>query len=186
MRYIILFLLIAIGYNLKAQQIIELCPGSRNSFTYWSESNTSGGGWLWMLNGDTISTNNSVRITYRDTGFYLIAVQYKDECGTPMRYYRVNVKKCPESAIFFPNAFTPNGDGLNDGWSPIPMKITQIRWQIYNRFGEMVYQTNQLENKWDGTYKNQKQPIGNFVFQCWWRGIDGKTGYQKGNLILIR
>lgn len=186
MKYVILFLLTVIGYVARAQQEIELCPGSRNSFTYWTYASTGSGGWIWLLNRDTISYNNSVRITYRDTGFYLITVKYKDECGEPREYYRVRVKKCPESAIFFPNAFTPNGDGLNDGWSPIPFKIVQIRWQVYNRWGEKVYETNQIENKWNGTYKNIAQPIGNFVFQCWWRGIDGKTGYKKGNLVLIR
>ena len=105
---------------------------------------------------------------------------------TPVRYYRVNVRRCPESAIFFPNAFTPNGDGLNDGWSPIPFKIVEIKWQVWNRYGQMVYQTNKLGDKWNGIFKNTPQPMSGYVFQCWWRGIDGKTGYKKGNLILIR
>ena len=64
--------------------------------------------------------------------------------------------------------------------------VIQIKWQVWNRFGEMVYQTNQIENKWNGKYKNTDQPMGGFVYQCWWRGIDGKTGYKKGNLVLIR
>jgi len=186
MRYIILLLLTVIGYVAHAQQEIELCPGERNSFTYWANASTSNGGWLWILNRDTISTSSSVRITYRDTGFYLITVHYKDECGEPVRFYRVKVKKCPESAIFFPNAFTPNGDGLNDGWSPIPFKIVEMKWNVWNRWGEKVYESRYIEDKWNGIYKNQKQPMGGYVFQCWWKGIDGKTGYKKGNLLLIR
>jgi len=186
MRYIISILFIMVSLSVKAQQEVELCPNVRNSFNYWVNASTSSGGWLWTLNSDTISTNSSVRITWRDTGYYLIRVYYKDECGTPTKIYRVRVVKCPESAIFFPNAFTPNGDGLNDGWSPIPFKITEIRWQIYNRYGEMVYQTNKLGDKWNGIYKGAQQGIFNFVFQCWWKGIDGKTGFKKGNLILIR
>lgn len=186
MKWIIVLIYILIGYTASAQQEIELCPGSRNTFTYWSNASTSSGGWIWMLNGDTISNGSSVRITYSDTGYYLIGVAYKDECGNPVRYYKVNVKKCPESAIFFPNAFTPNGDGLNDGWSPIPFKIVEIKWQVWNRYGEMVYQTNKLGDKWNGIFKNTPQPMSGYVFQCWWRGIDGKTGYKKGNLILIR
>jgi len=127
MRYIISILLITVSLSVKAQQEIELCPNVRNTFNYWANASTSSGGWLWTLNSDTISTNSNVRITWRDTGYYLIRVYYKDECGNPTRIYRVKVVKCPESAIFFPNAFTPNGDGLNDAWSPIPFKITEIR-----------------------------------------------------------
>ena len=54
MRYIILLLLTVIGYVAHAQQEIELCPGERNSFTYWVNASTSNGGWLWILNRDTI------------------------------------------------------------------------------------------------------------------------------------
>lgn len=186
MRIIILILLTILGLSSYAQQEVELCPGYRNSFTYWSNASTSGGGWIWMLNGDTISTSPRVIINWRDTGFYVIRVVYKDECGEPEKKYNVRVVKCPESAIFFPNAFTPNGDGLNDSWSPISFKIVQIKWNVWNRFGEKVYESNYVEDKWNGMYKNTPQPMGGYVFQCWWKGIDGKTGYKKGNLVLIR
>jgi gliding motility-associated-like protein len=187
MKYTLLWLIFTIiGYVTYAQQEIELCPGYKTNFTYWSNSSTSTGGWLWILNSQVISHNNSVVINWSDTGFYLIKVSYADECGNPSRFYSVRVKKCPESAIFFPNAFTPTGDGLNDSWSPIPFKIIEIKWQIYNRWGEKVFESYRVGQKWDGTFKGVKQPIGNFVFICWWKGIDGKQGFRKGNLLLIR
>ena len=188
MRYIILILLTLLGYGAIAQpqQEVELCPGKRNSFNYFSEASTSGGGWLWMFNSDTIANNDNVRITWRDTGFYVITVVYKNECGEPTRNFKVKVVKCPESAIFFPSAFTPNGDGLNDGWSPIPFKIVEMKWQIYNRYGELVYTSKGIEDKWDGKHKGTSQGTFAFVYQCWWRGIDGKTGFKKGTVTLIR
>ena len=186
MKYILTILLFFTMLIVKGQQEVELCPGSRNSFTYWSSASTAGGGWLWVLDRDTISTNSSVRITWRDTGFYVIRVIYNGECGQPEKTYKVKVIRCPESAIFFPNAFTPNNDGLNDGWSPIPFKIIEIRWQIWNRYGQKVFETVHVEEQWDGLFKGQPQPMGGYVFQCWWKGIDGKTGYKKGNIVLIR
>jgi hypothetical protein len=57
---------------------------------------------------------------------------------------------------------------------------------VYNRWGEKVFETNKIGVKWDGKYKGVVQGTFNFVFICWWKGIDGKTGFQKGNLILIR
>ena len=94
MKWIILLILTVIGYTATAQQEIELCPGNRSSFTYWTDASTAGGGWIWLLNGDTISNNSSVRINWRDTGFYVIRVYYKKDCGEPTRSYRVRVKKC--------------------------------------------------------------------------------------------
>lgn len=178
--------LIMMSVSSNAQQTVELCSGIQNTFTYWSYANTNTGQWTWTLNGDTISNTSSVLINWRDTGYYIIKVFYKDECDIVNKLYVVKVTKCPDSKIFYPNAFTPNGDGLNDGWSPIPFKIVEMKWNIWNRWGEKVFESKSIEGKWNGTYKNVPQPMGNFVFQCWWRGIDGKTGYDKGNLILIR
>lgn len=187
MKWLLCLLLTVISYTVAAQQEVELCPGKPNSFTYWSTASVRGDGWLWMMNSDTISQrNNSVRITWRDTGYYVIKVVFKNECGEPVQQYRVKVVKCPESAIFFPSAFTPDGDRLNDGWSPIPFRIVELRWSIWNRYGEKVYETKEIEDKWDGKHKGVPQDMGNFVFVCFWRGIDGKTGYKKGNVILIR
>jgi gliding motility-associated-like protein len=186
MRYILTILFVFISFFLKAQQEVVLCPENRTTFTYWSNPSVSGGGWIWVLNNDTISNYPNVRITWRDTGFYVIKVIYKKDCGEPSQLYNVKVLTCPKSAIFFPNAFTPNGDGLNDGWSPIPIRIIEMKWQVFNRYGEKVYESKSLQDKWNGTYKNVAQPMSNFVYQCWWRSVDGKTGYKKGNLILIR
>jgi len=186
MRITLLILFTLFVYCASAQQQVELCSYYPKSFNYWSVANTSGGGWLWMLNDDTISINNQVTITWSDTGFYRIRVFYRNECGQQTRDYFVRVIDCLNSAIFFPNAFTPNGDGLNDMWVPIPRKIVEIRYNIWNRFGEKVFESNTFSKKWDGKYKGQPQNMGNFVFQAWWTDINGKRGFTKGNLILIR
>jgi gliding motility-associated-like protein len=186
MRFILTILLIVLGYCASAQQKIELCSYYPKTFNYWSQASPTGGGWLWMLNNDTISINSQVTITWSDTGYYRIRVFYRNECGEQSRDYFVRVIDCLKSSIFFPNAFTPDGDGLNDKWSPIPFKITEIRWMIYNRWGEKVYETNRIGDKWDGKHKGSLQGIFTFVYICWWKGIDGKTGFNKGTIISIR
>ena len=186
MRYILIILLTLLGYCASAQQQVELCSYFPKSFNYWSSANVSGGGWLWMLNNDTISINNQVTITWSDTGFYRIRVFYQTECGRQTKEYFVRVIDCLDAAIFFPNAFTPNGDGLNDTWVPIPRKIVEVRYNIWNRYGEKVFESNSFDKRWNGKYKGVDQPMSNFVFQAWWTDINGKKGYNKGNLILIR
>jgi gliding motility-associated-like protein len=90
--------------------------------------------------------------------------------------------------VWVPNAFTPNGDGLNDR-----IKITCSGLQsltnfiIYNRYGEMVYQQSACNTRgWNGTYKDNQQPMGAFVY--YWSGVDfkGKAVSGKGTVMLVR
>jgi len=186
MKYYIWLILTVIGYAAQAQQEVQLCPGNRTNFTYWTNSNTSTGGWVWLVNNDTVSLTSSANITWNDTGYFTIKVLYNTNCGKDYKLYKVHVFNCKPSTIFFPNAFTPNGDGINDSWSPIPFNISEMGWQVYNRWGEKVYETNRIGDKWNGLYRGTAQPISNFVFICWWKDYEGKKGFDKGNLILIR
>ncbi len=64
-----------------------------------------------------------------------------------------------------PNAFTPNGDGINDVFRAVPVGIIYTDWfKIYNRSGQLMFQTNQWLKGWDGTYKGVKQPSGTYVW----------------------
>lgn len=87
--------------------------------------------------------------------------------------------------IFVPNAFTPDGDGVNDTFGPvITGDITgeEIEMYIYNRWGEMIYQFTDFGNGWDGTYKGKKVSTGVYV---WILIINGKAR-QDGSVSLIR
>jgi len=187
MKYaLIVFAFLLLSLFAKAQQEVELCPGGRNTFTYWSNVNVSNGGWLWLLNNDTVSINNNVRLEWNDTGWFNIRVFFSNECGRAEKIYKVHVIDCIEAAIFFPNAFTPNSDGINDTWVPIPRKIVEINYSIWNRWGEKVFESNSFAKKWDGRYKGEQQPIGTFVFMASWRDVNGRRGFNKGFVILIR
>jgi gliding motility-associated-like protein len=67
----------------------------------------------------------------------------------------------------FPNAFTPDGDGLNDEFKAIgqPDNLTSFRIMIFNRWGQMVFETKDITHSWDGTYKNQAAPAGTYVYR---------------------
>jgi gliding motility-associated-like protein len=94
--------------------------------------------------------------------------------------------KTSKDAYAVPNAFTPNGDGLNDcfgikGWSD----ATDVRFIIWNRFGEKVFETNNINDCWDGRFKGNPADVGNYVYY-----ISALTpcGYlvKKDNLVLFR
>ncbi len=95
----------------------------------------------------------------------------------------------PDYGVFVPNAFTPNGDGENDFWqifTALP-SIKQIEVQVFNRIGEMVFESTDLNFKWDGTYKGKYADNGVYVYQVKivWLNNHSDSGY-KGTITLLR
>ena len=93
-------------------------------------------------------------------------------------------KGAPE--IYVPSAFTPNKDGLNDIIKPIPVGIKQLQYfNIYNRWGQMIFSTSEIGKGWDGLLNGIKQPPGTYVYLT--EGIDyaGKPLLRKGTFVLI-
>jgi gliding motility-associated-like protein len=96
----------------------------------------------------------------------------------------IKVYKGP--TYYLPNAFTPNGDGLNDIFKPVPVGISLTQYfSIYNRNGELVFQTNQWLKGWDGTIKGKKASAGAYIWMI--KGIDrdGKIVEMKGTVLLM-
>jgi gliding motility-associated-like protein len=88
--------------------------------------------------------------------------------------------------FFIPNVFSPNGDGLNDMINVHGRCITTFNLQIFNRWGEKVFETSSLSESWDGTFRGQKLDTGVFVYKADGISIDGQEFKLKGNITLIR
>ena len=90
--------------------------------------------------------------------------------------------------IAVPNAFTPNKDGLNDFLYPLnAYKATNLLFRVYNRVGQLVFETRDWTKKWDGRFKGQGADIGTYVWILMYTDIDtGKKVQQKGSTILLR
>ena len=86
-----------------------------------------------------------------------------------------------------PNAFTPNNDGLNDVFKPlIPSPVTDYHMQIFNRWGQLMFETKDYKTGWDGTYKSQLQATAAFVYLITLIDAFGNPVKKQGTLILIR
>ena len=90
--------------------------------------------------------------------------------------------------IAVPNAFTPNKDGLNDFLYPLnAYKATNLLFRVYNRVGQLVFETRDWTKKWDGRFKGQGADIGTYVWILMYTDIDtGKKLQLKGSTILLR
>jgi len=93
----------------------------------------------------------------------------------------------PTEIIAIPNAFTPNGDGLNDTFIPKLRAVFSFQMEVFNTWGEKLYITNSLESKgWDGTYRGQLVPAGNYLYRITFTNRDGQLVNRSGGITLIR
>jgi gliding motility-associated-like protein len=90
---------------------------------------------------------------------------------------------CP---FFIPNAFTPNGDGLNDLYNIITDGTTEFRLNIYNRWGQQLFTTNDPTVGWDGTFEGTPEEMGVFIYTLELIFKNGVSRISQGNITLIR
>jgi gliding motility-associated-like protein len=88
--------------------------------------------------------------------------------------------------LFVPNAFSPNGDGKNDVFQVKGTYLATFELKIFNRWGELLFESNSLQNSWDGTFRNKKCPMGVYYFQLKAKGLDGKKVEKAGNVSVLR
>lgn len=88
--------------------------------------------------------------------------------------------------VGLPTAFSPNGDGNNDVLYVKGIGLTSVNLVVYNRYGEVVFETDDQRLGWDGTFKGRDENPGVFTWVLHYDFISGKKGMQKGNTTLIR
>ena len=128
------------------------------------------------------SSDNIIDIT--KTGTYNLVVKDRNGCiGTDsMKVLFYNCKN-----IQVPNAFTPNSDGMNDVFKPlIPAPVSNYRFQIWNRWGQLLFKTENYKEGWDGKYKSVLQPAAVYVYLITLTDTDGENVKKYGWVILIK
>ena len=93
---------------------------------------------------------------------------------------------CEEPALFLPNAFSPNRDGQNDVLELLGLYVEEMHLAIYNRWGQLVFESRDQNFGWDGTFKGEELSPDVYGFYLTVRCIDGDEYFKKGNISLIR
>ena len=131
--------------------------------------------------------------TCRETAIYPTTTQtayieVKNEFGcSAIDSTRIQVVNCDAEAIFVPNTFTPNGDGQNDMLYARSKTINQISaFRIVNRWGAVVFETNQLHRGWDGSINGNPADEGVYVFMIQGKCENGYDVTKSGSVTLIR
>lgn len=92
-----------------------------------------------------------------------------------------------DNRLVIPNAFTPNGDGKNDVFKPLFIDAPdRYSMHIYNRWGQLVFETTEATTGWDGKFKGAPQPTGTFIYYIQYTYTGQKTQGLRGALELVR
>lgn len=143
--------------------------------------------WEWEFGDGKKSSEKDPVHTFSKAGDYEVKLTGYDIFGCSMvESNRVQVTS-PTEFIAIPNAFTPNGDGLNDTFIPKLRAVSSFQLEVFNTWGEKLFLTNSLESKgWDGTYKGQLAPAGNYLYRITLKTLDGQLVNRTGGITLIR
>ncbi len=161
-------------------QQAALCEGDRET-TKLSASGPTGLTYLWVSLNDTTKT-----ITVQRAGDYPIRVTDPIGC-TATGVARV-LNLC-EPRVNVPDAFTPNNDGTNDLLQVFTAYISDYEFRIYNRWGEVIFASNNPEQKWDGTYKGAIYPPMIYPYVVIFKSEffpERERVIKRGSVLLIR
>lgn len=119
------------------------------------------------------------------TGKYSVTIT--NSCGSASDEINVQIS-ADECALAVPTAFTPNGDGRNDVFRVIcHCPVERFMMHVYNRWGELVFESHDITDGWDGTYKSTAQPLSVFVYYIEYFNYCGqKMKHTAGNVTLVR
>lgn len=133
----------------------------------------------------TSSTNGLLQtpLITTDRSFY---VRISDgDCRSALSL--VNIKVFDSTLIYVPNGFTPNNDGINDRFQiTVQGRINKFSISVYNKWGNLVYSGNNINQSWDGTINGIPVPIGVYVYIINAISFDNKNIRQNGTITLLR
>jgi gliding motility-associated-like protein len=141
--------------------------------------------YLWDF-GDKITSGETNPVhQYNITGTYKACLTAYNSSNCPS----VMCKEVPtdvDPLVGIPSAFSPNNDGSNDILYVYGAAIATMDLKIFNRWGQLVFETTSKEKGWDGTYNGTPQPVEVYAYVLQVTFIDGTSKLLKGNLTLLR
>jgi gliding motility-associated-like protein len=150
----------------------------------WFDLQAGTGTYRVRTESDTFPANHT--FTGMQPGTYRFS--FLDENDCPIDSFSIDllrVAKC--DTVYFPSAFTPNGDNRNDVFrGSYTYGLTRYELQVFNRWGERVFRTTDVGAGWNGNHGSQPQPTGVYLWMATYTTAGGATKSQRGTTTLIR
>jgi len=129
------------------------------------------------------SVANNYAVT--QAGNYSVIAQ--NGCGIDTATVKIDFHSCT-CELTLPNAFTPNGDGVNDVFRPLhPCNMSDYTIKIFNRYGQLIFESANFSQGWNGTYGAEKAGAGTYIWMSSYTNTDtNQKQFKKGTVVLIR
>ena len=171
-------------------EFFELCDGDSIPSVYSVVSTLSGGYNEWTLLNNTVQSPTFSTAWNTFGMFTLSVVNYVNGCPSPQQQTVITVAQCPNLLYYVPNSFTPDGDEHNNTFKWVftsgfdPYDFSAI---IFNRWGEVIYESRDSNDYWDGTYNNSPCPAGAYTYRFQFKDKKTDGRYQfAGSVSLLR
>ena len=143
----------------------------------------------WIINGDTVSNAIDTTFIFTQYGTYLLQHCLWDPQFNCVKCYELTITAEPNPALEVPNVFSPNGDGINDYFTPAEVRdLDLIEIQIHSRNGQLIWQSNQYPFNWDGRSQiGGLSPAGVYYWTLRYReALSESDIYLNGTVTLVR
>jgi|GEM_PF-1951838 len=161
-------------------------PKLGEQVNFYHDGAASGCKSFWSIeNGAFTARGGQTQHIFPKTGNYSVQLIVIDPNGcadTALRNFNIDAKPL----VFISNAFTPNNDGLNDQFAPEVSDIDFVRLTIFDRWGERIFEGENSQASWDGTFKGSIAPDGVYVYFVEAIGVDDQKYVYNGTLTLLR
>ncbi len=150
---------------------------------------------MWDLGDNTTSSEITPVHKYLDAGTYTVSLLVINSCHTDTIVHDILIESCYDSLIgnlssvlYLPSAITPNGDGLNDFFNVMGSfnGLQEFTLLIYDRWGNNIFESRNVDQGWDATYKGKKSDQGVFFYQLEATFAGYKSIVKHGSVSLIR
>lgn len=160
-----------------------ICPGECITLTLTNP--TPGALYAWLTPGGTADPQDPNRICYSNDGNFSIVPQVNG-CAQNLAAKTIKVNTSGNEDV--PTAFTPDGDGTNDVFRPlIVCPVADYRFEMYNRWGQKVYETTNPDDAWDGRSAGNTTAVSDvYVWKLSYRSNTGEVSERKGQVTLVR
>ncbi|HLP10690.1 MAG TPA: PKD domain-containing protein [Flavobacteriales bacterium] len=139
---------------------------------------------IYYMDGDSTLLDFDTHY-YHDTGWYNVYQWVVNVAGcTDTAVHPIYI--IPETTIYIPNAFTPNGDGINDVFIPVVRDTRKYLLMIFDRWGEIIWQTDNPLQGWDGTLKNKRTKVDTYVYKVKYMDQKHVEHILVGHVTLVR
>ncbi|MCB9245635.1 MAG: PKD domain-containing protein [Flavobacteriales bacterium] len=142
--------------------------------------------WAWFFEQHGVSDLQNPLITFTDTGNFMIQLVVRNANGC-LDSVSNRIFIFPETQFYIPSAFSPNNDSRNDLFRVSGLSfVAEFRLTVYNRWGQIMYQSNDVNSGWDGTYLGEPVPSGNYAYVLEMKDLNGIKSSHSGFFSLLR